>query len=74
MLPLTPYYSNVTLTGFLPGHFAFDMRHYTQERSFLTLKDKILLKAENIVFISKSFRERSSLKGGSEKINKEKLN
>ena len=47
--PATPCYLNVTLLGFQSVQFPSDMRHYTQEKSFLTLRDKKLLKLENLI-------------------------
>lgn len=47
------------LSKFLICHFPSKMRPYTQERSFLTLKDKKLLRLENRLFTSNASRERS---------------
>ena len=37
-----------SLLGFQSVHFLSDMGHYTQEMSFLTLRDKKLLRSENL--------------------------
>ena len=54
-----PCYSNVTLIGFQSVHFPSDVRLYTQEWSFLTLRDKKPLKLENLTLHSNAFREKS---------------
>ena len=46
--PTPPCYLNVTLTGFQSVHFPSNVRHYTQERSFLTLRDKKSVNLEKL--------------------------
>ena len=47
---IPPCYLQMTSVVLQSVHFVCDVRHYTQEMSFLTLRDKKSLKLENLTF------------------------
>ena len=62
--PTAPSYSNVTSTGFQSLPFPSRMRHHTQEKSFLTQRDKKPLKLENLTLDQGYFQRKNLLKRG----------
>ena len=67
--PTSSCYSNVISIGFQSVYFPSDVRHYTQERSFLAMRDEKPLKLKTWLLIRDVFRERSWIKGGNVGIN-----
>ena len=60
--PDPPHCLNVTLIGFQSVHFPSHIRHYTQERYFLILRDKKLLKLENLFLDQQCFQRMTLIK------------
>lgn len=58
ILSPTPCYSNVFSISFQSVHFPADVRHNSQEMSFLALKNKKDAERGNGTLSSDSFRER----------------
>ena len=52
----------VTLIGFPSVQFPSDLRHYTQERYFPTLRDKKPLKLENLTLDQQCFQRKILIK------------
>ena len=63
-LPSPLCYSNLTLIGFQYVYFPSDMIHYTQKISLVTLKNKRLLKVENVTLDQQCFQRKIKIKTG----------
>ena len=65
--PDPPHCLNVTLIGFQSVHFPSHIRHYTQERYFLILRDKKLLELETLTLDQQCFQRKILIKRGRHK-------